>query len=520
MRSGPPGRRGAVGFSPLGGRLPNLYRVASRIACGRALLAGLGVVLGWASPALALPVVGLFLDGEPEELGLGGEPFRDLRLEARHLRRPSFLVEEETGFALLVVDAENTLRLEAGEWAGSRAGDRRVSLRVHLPLGAVLPGVRLGVFAAADQLDSRIEVVRDGRSLFRLNQDRAFPYLGLTAALPWGFAVAAGAEGLDGATRWHLEGRWSLEERLSAWVRYRDEGFRQTATIPEGVAARVHSPVVHLPLDFQHGATELGLRLDLAPAWFQGGILPGRLLGFWAEVGARPWKRLALRAGADREGHHILDRLSAGGTGEIATVDLVLERLRLFWGADWEVGPRDRLRLRHVASRLTAATRADELETQAAQAFLHVDTDLGLLLEGGAAIQVHQIGLAWTRRTSRNLEFSVGAQYLRAHTLPSAVSLMSYVLDRALAEESVERLTAHLLGISGHAAHHLGRFRLVAALGQLVPLSLEREVAAAPSLPSPEPAPGTSPGWLRRLVDTLRTTSGGTRLAFQVEMDF
>src|SRR5690606_41162311 len=102
----------------------------------------------------------------------------------------------------------------------------------------------------------------------------------------------------------------------------------------------------------------------------------------WAEVGARPWERLALRAGADREGHRIEDRLSAGGTGEIATVDLLLERFRLFWGADWYVGPRDRLRLRHVISRLSAATRADELETQAARAFLHVDTDLGLLLEG------------------------------------------------------------------------------------------------------------------------------------------
>lgn len=495
--------------------------MARRIACGRGLwAAALGIALGWAPPALAFPVVRLLLDGEPEELGLGGEPFRDLELEARRLRRPSFLVDEEDGFALLAIDAENTLRLKAGEWAGSRASDRRVSLRTYLPFGDVLAGVRLGLFAAADHLDSRVEVVRDGRSLFRLRQDRAFPFLGMAVALPFGVALAAGAEGLDGATRWHLEGRWTLADRLGAWVRYRDEGFRQTATIPQGVATRIHSPVVHLPLDFQRAATELGLRLAIDPFWVQGGFLPGRLTGFWAEVGARPWERLALRAGADREGHRIDDRLSAGGTGEIATVDLLLERFRLFWGADWYVGPRDRLRLRHVISRLSAATRADELETQAARAFLHVDTDLGLLLEGGAAIQVQQIGLAWTRRTSGGLEFSLGAQYLRAHTLPSAVSLISHVLDRALAEESVERLTAHLLGLTGHVCYPIGRFRLGAAFGQLLPLSLERELAPSPAPPSPEPSPKAAPGWLQRLRDTLRTTSGGSRLAFQVEVDF
>src|SRR5690606_9115848 len=147
-------------------------------------------------------------------------------------------------------------------------------------------------------------------------------------------------------------------------------------------------------------------------------------------------------------------------------------------------------------------------------------TDLGLLLEGGAAIQVQQIGLAWTRRTSGGLEFSLGAQYLRAHTLPSAVSLISHVLDRALAEESVERLTAHLLGLTGHVRYPIGRFRLGAAFGQLLPLSLERELAPSPAPPSPEPSPKAAPGWLQRLRDTLRSTSGGSRLAFQVEVDF
>lgn len=480
----------------------------------------IGVVLWIAPPASAFPAVGLLLEGEPEQLGLGGEPFRDLALEARNLRRPSFLGGSEAGFALLSVDAENTLNLRAGEWAGTRAYDRLVSLRAHLPLGALVPGVRVGVVASVDQIDSRIEIVRDGRRLFHLRQDRTFPLVGLTSSLPWGFSLAAGAEGLDGATRWHLEGRWSLEDRLTTWVRHRDEGFRQTATIPEGVATELHSPVVHLPLDFQRAATEFGARFELSFLWAQAGFLPGGLTGFWFEVGGRPWEPLELRVGADREGHRIEDRLSAGGTGEIATVDLRLERLRAFWGAEWRAGPRDRLRLRHVISRLSGATWADELGTHAARAFLHVDTDLGLLLEGGAAIQVQQIGLGWSRGQPGGLRFSLGAQYLYAHTLPSAISLVSFVLDRALAEESVETVSAHLLGIGAFLEVPVGGFRLAGGLGQILPLAVVREVAPGPSRPAPGPSPGDSPGWLERLSDTLRTTSGGTRLAFRASVDF
>jgi hypothetical protein len=479
----------------------------------------IGVALGIAPPASAFPAVGLFLEGEPEQLGLGGEPFRDLALEARSLRRPAFLGGSEAGFALLTIDAENTLNLRAGEWAGTRAYDRRVSLRAHLPLGALVPGVRVGVFAAVEQIDSRVEIARDGKRLFLLRQDRTFPLVGLTSSLPWGFSLAAGAEGLDGAPRWLLEGRWSLRDRLTAWVRHRDEGLRQTATIPEGVATELHSPVVHLPLDFQRAATELGARFELPFLWAQGGYLPGRLTGFWFEVGGRPWEPLALRAGADREGHRIEDRLSAGGTGEIATVDVHLERLRFFWGAEWQASPRDQLRLRHVISRSSGSTWADELGTHAARAFLHVDTDLGLLLEGGAAIQIQQIGLGWSRRSPGGIRFSVGAQYLHAHTLPSAISLVSYVLDRALAEESVEKVSAHLLGLGAFLEVPVGGFRLAGGLGQILPLAVVREVA--PDAPRPSPAPPRETrGWLDRLADTLRTTSGGTRLAFRASVDF
>src|SRR5690606_12840072 len=153
----------------------------------------------------------------------------------------------------------------------------------------------------------------------------------------------------------------------------------------------------HLPLDFQRAETELGAGFRLPSVWAQGGYLPGEIDSFWFEFGGRPWETLALRAGADREGHRLGDRLAASGTGEIAAVDLRLERTRGFLAAEWDAGPRDRLRLHYTLSRLRGSTWADEVGTNAAQAFLHVDTDLGLLLEGGAAIQLQQVGLGWKR---------------------------------------------------------------------------------------------------------------------------
>lgn len=462
--------------------------------------------------------MGIFLEGEPEELGLGGEPFHDLRLEARRLRRPA-LLEDEGAFALLSVDTENTLHLRAGRWAGSRAYERIVTLQAHLPIGEIVPGVRLGAFAAIEQRDAGVELLQSGQSLFRLRKDRSYPIFGLTAGLPLGFQLAAGAESLGGAPRWILEASYRPSEPLSLWIRHRDDGFRQTAVVPRGAATRLHSPDLHLPLDFQRAETELGAAWRQPYLWAQLAYLPGLTDSFWAELGGRPWESLALRLGADREGHRLSDRLTAGGTGEIATLDLSLERLRAFLGADWTVGPRDLLRARYIVSRLSGDTWADELGTNAAQAFLHLDTDLGLLLEGGAAVQVQQLGLGWKRDTATGLRFALGAQYLRAHTLPSAISLVSFVLDRALAEESVESVTAHLLGLTAFLEVPLGGFRFSAGLGQLLPLALEREKAAPTEPREPEP-PSSRPGWLERLSETLRTTSGGTRLIFQASVDF
>lgn len=508
--------------SPPGRSLPSLCLVAGFSGRGVGLFAvALALcLLGATASARALPAVGIFLEGEPEELGLGGEPFHDLRLEARRLRRPALLGADEGGFALLTIDAENTLNLKAERWAGTRAYERRISLQAYLPIGELLPGVRLAAFAAIEQRDARMELVRGGQSLFRLGQDRSFPLLGLRTSLPLGFHLAAGAEGTGGAARWLLEGSYRPSEALSLWLRHRDEGFRQTATVPRGAATRVHSPDLHMPLDFQRAETELGAAWRTPSLWAQGAYRPGETGAFWVEVGAKPWEPLALRLGADREGHRLSDRLAAGGTGAIATIDLRLERLRAFLGADWEVGPRDLLRARYELSRLRGDTWADELGTNAAQAFLHLDTDLGLLLEGGAAIQVQQLKVGWRRETAGDLRFALGAQYLRAHTLPSAISLVSFVLDRALAEESVERLTAHLLGVTAFVEVPVAGFRLAGGLGQLLPLAVVGERAAPGPAPGQPPPAGPRPGWFERLRETLRTTSGGTRLVFQASVDF
>lgn len=477
----------------------------------------LALGLASASPALALPTVGLLFEGEPEQLGLGGSPFRDLRLEARRLERPALLADRDAGFALLSVDVENTLELRAGEWAGTRAYDRIFALQAHLPLFEVLPGVRVGAFVSLENQDARIDLRRDGARLFYLEKDRSSPLLGVTTHLPYGLRLAGGAAS---AERWHLEADWNPWAPLSLWVLHRDEGFRETATLSRGISERMHAPVLHLPLDFQRAETELGAGFRLPSVWAQGGYLPGEIHSFWFEFGGRPWETLALRAGADREGHRLGDRLAASGTGEIAAVDLRLERTRGFLAAEWDAGPRDRLRLHYTLSRLRGSTWADEVGTNAAQAFLHVDTDLGLLLEGGAAIQLQQVGLGWKRERDQGPRFALGAQYLRAHTLPSAISLVSFVLDRALAEESVERVTAHMLGLTAFVEVPVGGFRLAAGLGQLIPVSLQQE--RGPGTPKPEPSPARGPrkGWLDRLVDTLQTTRGGTRLVFQAGVDF
>lgn len=495
---------------------PQLCRVAvvgRRFgACG----AVAGLALALASPASALPAAGLLLEGEPEELGVGGSPFHDLDLEALRIERPALLAERDRATAQLLLDAETTLALRAGVWAGTRAHDRFVAVRAHVPLAEPLPGVRLGAFLALEREDAHAVLRRGGTRVFDLEKDRTSPLIGLTTGLPFGLRLAAGAAGID---RWHLEGAWSPWRPLSLWVVRRDRGHRETATISRGLSDRTHAPHLHLPLDFQRAATELGAAFRLRAAWAQGAFLPGDLPGFWLEVGARPLDDLTLRAGADREGHRLTDRLAASGTGEIAAVDLRLERIRGFAEAVWALGPRDDLRLHATLGRYRASTWADEVGTHAARAFLHVDTDLGLLLEGGAGIQVLQLGLGWRRENASGPRFAVGAQYLRAHTLPSAVALVSFVLDRALAEESVEKVTAHLIGLTGFLEVPVGEIRLAAGLGQLLPVAMERErgPGEAPAAPGDR---REGRGWFERLVDTLETTRGGTRLLFRASVDF
>lgn len=476
------------------------------------------------STAAPLPFVRLFLEGEAEELGRGGEPFRDTGLEARRLRRPALLAAEERAFAILLLDTENTLTLRSGTWAGTTARDRSVGIRAFLPLGSPLEGTSVGIFAGFDATASTVSIHRDGRALLRVEEDRAFPTLGVAASLPLGLRASAGLDGVgSGAPRWMLEGRFSPWEGTDFWVLRRERGFRQTARIPEGVASNVYSPELHLPLDLQRSEVELGGEWASTLAWVRGAWIAGAGPHFWGEIGGRPLESLALRLGADGTPLRISDSLVARGMGGIADLDLRMDRLRAFTGADLHLAPRDDLHLRYVFGSVRTSSFGDERGTNAAQAFLHVDTDLGLLFQGEGELRTHQLAVGWSRATHSGLRFALGLQYLRVGLEPSEISLESNLLQRALAEERVDTLAAHLLGVTGFLEVPLGPMRLGAALGQLIPLAVEKE--GEPAAPAPGPGGGRDGGsgpfdWVGKVVDTLRTTSGGTRLTFHAAVEF
>lgn len=376
-----------------------------------AIALALGAALALPDRAAAFPVVGLFLEGEFEELGQGGDPFRNLHLEATRLRRPAALSTSRRGFAALDLHYENTLSLRTGALAGTRIGERQLRARAYLPLGQPIEGVGIGVFTSFDHASSTVVVRNDGKTLLDLRQDRTYPSIGVAASLPWSLQVAAGVDGFDaGALRWLLEARAQPLDGLELWFLRREEGFRQTANVPRDVAPNIHSPEMHFPLDLQRVEVELGGGWESPVFWTRGAVVPDRLGSFWLEVGGRPWRPVALRVGADSDPLRLQDNLVARGTGDVAELDLYLRRTRGFAGVDLELGPRDQLRARYVFSSFGSRTHADEVGTNAAQAFLHVDTDLGLLFEGDVSLRTHQLGVGWGRHTTSGLHFSVGAQ--------------------------------------------------------------------------------------------------------------
>lgn len=472
----------------------------------------------------AFPFVGLFLEGEAEELGLGGEPFRNLHLEATRLRRPASLGTSARGFAALDFHFENTLRLRTGDLAGTKIRDNQLRARAYLPLGQPIDGLALGVFTSFEHATSTLIVRNEGQTLLDLRQDRTYPSIGVAASLPWAMQVAAGVDGFDaGALRWLLELRMQPLEGLDLWVLRREEGSRQTASVPSGAAPKVHSPQLHFPLDLQRTEVELGAGYETSSFWSRGGATPDRVGSFWLEVGGRPWAWVALRAGADSDPFRLRDSLVAQGTGEVAEMDLYLRRTRGFAGADFSLGPRDLIRTRYIYSSFGSRTLANEVGTNAAQAFLHVDTDLGLLFEGDVSLRTHQLGVGWGRDTTAGLRFAVGAQYLHASVLPSELALDSHVMDRPLAGESIEGSSAHLLGLTGFVEVPVGAIRLGLSVGQLLPLAVgggeDPGRGGEPGKPGGrKPSPGAFE-WLGRTAAALRDTTGGTRILLQATVD-
>jgi len=471
--------------------------------------------------AEALPFLHLFLQGEVDTLGRGGaEAFRDLDAETRRLERPALLADGEDVAITLFLDNELTLALRAGPWAGTRADDQRLGLTAAIPIGSPLAGVPVTLIAGIRRESgfTRLQSQKEG-VLFSLEELREWAIVGFSTRLPYGLSLGGALEQSGAGPRWLAEVRYQPVDEGTLWLRHQQVGAGYRFRIPDGAAKKVFSPALSYPIELERRDVEVGGAYRLEQVWAQGGILTAAPFDFWVEVGTRPLDWVALRLGADRELDRYDDRILASGLGSIASVDLDVQNQRYFGGIDLLLGARDDLTLRYVYSRLESLSRATEIGTNAAQAFLHVDYDFGLLFRSGHRIEASQLAIGWSRRTLADVDFSVGAQYFRLSLPPGAYELTSDALSQALAAEAIDPTVAHLMGVTGSVDFPIGAFRLGAAMGQLLPLALDAPGSPAPSS-SGSGSKTSSASWIDRLAKGLRNYGGGNRLMFQLTTRF
>lgn len=471
----------------------------------------------------ALPFMRLFLQGEVDTLGRGGaEPFRDPRAEALRLERPALLASEDQVRLAVFLENELTLALRAGAWAGTHADDQRLGLTTAIPVGAPLGGIPLTVLAGLRRETglTRLQSRKNGL-LLSLEEERDWAIVGVAARLPYDLSFGASLEPGEGKTGWIGEVRWDPAPYSTVWLRRRGRSGDYAMKVPDGAAKNVYSPSLTYSVDSRRGDWEAGGGLRSERAWIQGGILADAPWDLWAEAGGIPLEWLALRAGVDRTSDRFEDRIRADGTGNIASMNLGLRTTRWYGGADVELGPRDDLALRWVRSSFETWSQAEEIGTNAARAFLHVDYDFGFFFRGGYRVQSNQVAVGWGHRTAWGLDYALGAQWLRLDLPPGDYALTSDALAREIAAETIERTRADLLGLTGSVGFTAGRFRFDAAAGQFVPLAMSRP-DAPPSGSSGKPSsPSPSEGsWLDRLAQAVRDHGGGNRVLLRITTTF
>lgn len=484
-----------------------------------------GLVAAALTPARAdaLPFMRLFLQGEVETLGRGGaEPFRDAQAEALRLERPALLADERKVRLAVYLENELTLALRAGAWAGTHADDQRLGFTAAIPVGAPLGGIPLTMLVGLRRETgvTRLQSEKDGL-LLSLDEEREWAVVGVAARLPYGLSLGASVEPGDGGTGWLGEVRWDPAPFTTAWLRRRARTGDYAIKVPDGAAKNVYSPPLTYSVGLERGDWEAGGGLRSDRAWVQGGILADAPWDLWAEAGGLPLEWLAVRAGVDRASDRFEDRIRADGTGNIASMNLGLRATRWFGGVDVDLGPRDDLAVRYVRSSFETWSQAEEIGTNAAKAFLHVDYDFGFFFQGGYRVRTDQVAIGWGHRTPGGVDFAFGAQWLHLDLPPGDYALTSDALARDIAAESIERTRADLLGLTGSVGFTAGRFRFDAAAGQFVPLSLSRPDAPPSGTPGEPSTPSSSGGsWLDRIAQGLRDYGGGNRVLLRITTGF
>ncbi len=475
-------------------------------------------------PAAALPFLRPYLQGEVDTLGRGGaEAFRDLGAEALRLERPTLLAGSREILVSIFLENETTLSLRAGAWDGTRANDQRLGLTAVVPVGEAFEGMPIALLVGLrrDSGETRIQSKKNGL-LLHLEEEREWAVVGFTSSLPYGVSLAASVEPRSGGSpQWMADLRFHPMEATTFWLRRRgiDDGYR--VRIPDGVATKVYSPELSYLVELQRDDLELGGELRSDDVWLLGGVLADSSPDYWAEAGGRPLPWFALRVGADRSVDRFVDPIRADGTGTIASVELGLRRQRIFAGADLELGPRDGLTVRYIHSILDSVSSADEVGTNAARAFLHVDYDFGLDFRSGYRIRGDQLAVGWSHRTLGGVDYSMGAQYFRLDLPPGSYALTSQVLDRALAAESMIPTSVDLLGLTGSIDFPIGAFQLGAAVGQYLPVATHQPGEAGSGSSGGKSSKGGGPfDWVGKLAKGLQDYGGGNRLLFRITSHF
>jgi len=487
-----------------------------------------------AAPARAgaLPVLRLFLDGDVERLGSGGAAaFRSDRSEALRLERPALLAGTERPAIRLALENEAIVSLHEGRYAGTEIHDRELRLTAIVPLRSAFDAT---LFVGVRRETARLHLhsAADG-TLIDSTEGRDAIAVGFAKALPFGLRLG-GSLGTSsaGEPAWLLEARWRASPLVEAWYRGRSDAARYDLRVPDGVARKVRSPEVRYRIDDLRSESELGAEIGTREvAWLRGAIVAedGEERRF--EAGFRPRAWLDLRVGSDREVYRFDDTMEATGTGAIARVDLGLRRTRWFGGFDARVGEGEIVG-RYVHSELAGASRGEEVGTNAARAFLQVDYDMGLFFRGGYRLEGHQLALGWNEPAGEAVGWAVGAQVFRLIAFPADFTIRSDTLQRALAVEETRQARADLLGLTGALHVPIGAFRLSAAVGQFVPLSMQQAGGDAPRhprppRPPPRPAPPReAPGpyaWLTSAVgdalDALSKAGGGNRFLLEISTE-